>query len=117
MIRPFAQSLPGRLLIGGVATGLAVIGLWHLANGTAVPSDGAIAMNAGIIDGWIHHVDASDNGGNGINLDLGGGTESLDDPVLHVGRDVIVRHRRRKPGEQRVRLERQVVDRQMGRIE
>lgn len=51
---PDDASGTGRLLIGGLATGLAVIGLWHLANGTAVPSDGAFAMNAGGgVIGWV----------------------------------------------------------------
>ena len=51
---PDDASGTGRLLIGGFAIGFAVIGLWHLANGTAVPSDGALAMNAGGgVIGWV----------------------------------------------------------------
>ena len=44
----------GRLLVGVTGVLLAVAGLWHLAEGLATPSDGALAMNAGGgVLGWI----------------------------------------------------------------
>ena len=51
---PDAGSVNGRLAIGGAVTLIAVIGLWHLLLGSATPSDGADAMNAGGgVVGWI----------------------------------------------------------------
>jgi DNA segregation ATPase FtsK/SpoIIIE, S-DNA-T family len=51
---PDAGSANGRLAIGGAVTLIAVIGLWHLLLGSATPSDGADAMNAGGgVVGWI----------------------------------------------------------------
>ena len=51
---PDAGNVNGRLAIGGAVTLIAVIGLWHLLLGSATPSDGAEAMNAGGgVVGWI----------------------------------------------------------------
>lgn len=51
---PHAGPTNGRLAIGAAAAFIAVIGLWHLLLGSATPSDGAEAMNAGGgVTGWI----------------------------------------------------------------
>jgi len=51
---PDQRQANSRLAIGTIAAGVAVIGLWHLLLGSATPSDGAEAMNAGGgVVGWI----------------------------------------------------------------
>ena len=51
---PDQRQANSRLAIGTIASGVAVIGLWHLLLGSATPSDGAEAMNAGGgVVGWI----------------------------------------------------------------
>ncbi|MDD2858582.1 MAG: DNA translocase FtsK [Candidatus Nanopelagicales bacterium] len=51
---PDEPCIPGRILIGGTALAVGVIGLWHLAHGTPTPSDGAAAMDsAGGVLGWV----------------------------------------------------------------
>ncbi|NQW32775.1 MAG: DNA translocase FtsK [Actinomycetales bacterium] len=51
---PDQNGATGRLAIGIAAIVVSVLGLWHLAQGTSTPSDGADAMNsAGGTMGWI----------------------------------------------------------------
>lgn len=51
---PDAGAANGRLAIGAGISVVAVIGIWHLLVGSATPSDGADAMNAGGgVVGWI----------------------------------------------------------------
>ena len=51
---PDDRSTTGRLIIGSSATGIAVLGLWHLVVGAPTPSDGADAMNTGGgVLGWM----------------------------------------------------------------
>ncbi|MBT5183307.1 MAG: hypothetical protein HOL91_07430, partial [Actinobacteria bacterium] len=51
---PDQNGATGRLAIGTAALVVSVLGLWHLAQGTSTPSDGADAMNsAGGTLGWI----------------------------------------------------------------
>ena len=49
--KPDENAATGRMLIGGGALLLAACGLWHVAHGTPLPSDGAAAMQAG--GGWL----------------------------------------------------------------
>ena len=54
MRHPDDRAATGRLVIGTAALVVAVIGLWHLVQGAATPSDGAAAMNAaGGVLGWL----------------------------------------------------------------
>jgi S-DNA-T family DNA segregation ATPase FtsK/SpoIIIE len=48
---PDEEAATGRMLIGGTAVVVAVVGLWHVGHGSATPADGAAAMRAG--GGWI----------------------------------------------------------------
>ncbi len=48
---PADEAATGRMLIGGLAVVVAVVGLWHVGHGSATPADGAGAMRAG--GGWI----------------------------------------------------------------
>ena len=51
---PQDNAATGRVLIGGVALGVTLVGLWHLSQGSATPSDGADAMNSGGgVIGWL----------------------------------------------------------------
>lgn len=51
---PDEQATTGRMLIGGAAVLIALVGLWHLIQGAATPSDGAGAMSTGGgVVGWI----------------------------------------------------------------
>lgn len=51
---PDEPAVAGRILIGGTALAVGLIGLWHLAHGTPTPSDGAQAMDAaGGVLGWV----------------------------------------------------------------
>jgi DNA segregation ATPase FtsK/SpoIIIE, S-DNA-T family len=51
---PDQNSTTGRLIIGSTAIFIGVLGLWHLSQGGASPSDGAEAMNkAGGMVGWV----------------------------------------------------------------
>ena len=51
---PDDNATTGRLVIGGAATLIGVVGLWHLTQGSATPSDGADAMaTGGGVLGWI----------------------------------------------------------------
>ncbi len=51
---PDQNSTTGRLIIGASAVFVGVLGMWHLAQGGASPSDGAEAMNkAGGMVGWL----------------------------------------------------------------
>jgi S-DNA-T family DNA segregation ATPase FtsK/SpoIIIE len=49
--RPQDSAATGRIMIGGGALVLSCCGLWHVAHGTPLPSDGAAAMRAG--GGWL----------------------------------------------------------------
>ena len=51
MRHPDDEADNGRLLIGSIALTCAIAGLWHIAHGSATPSDGAEAMRAG--GGWL----------------------------------------------------------------
>ena len=51
---PDEQATTGRMLIGGGAVLIALLGLWHLIQGAATPSDGSDAMSTGGgVLGWI----------------------------------------------------------------
>ncbi len=51
---PDERAATGRVIVGAGAILIAVIGLWHVSHGTATPSDGASAMDAGGgVLGWI----------------------------------------------------------------
>ena len=51
---PDEAFIPGRILIGGSALAVGVVGMWHLINGTPSPSDGANAMDsASGFFGWL----------------------------------------------------------------
>lgn len=51
---PQDNAATGRVLIGGLSLGVALVGLWHLSQGSATPSDGADAMNSGGgVIGWL----------------------------------------------------------------
>ena len=51
---PDQSATTGRLAIGGTAALVGVVGLWHLSQGSATPSDGADAMAAGGgVVGWL----------------------------------------------------------------
>ena len=51
---PQENATTGRLVIGGAALGITIVGLWHLTQGSATPSDGAEAMNnGGGVVGWL----------------------------------------------------------------
>ncbi|PHX60385.1 MAG: cell division protein FtsK [Actinobacteria bacterium] len=51
---PDEQATTGRMLIGGAAVLIALVGLWHLIQGAATPSDGAGAMSTGGgVVGWM----------------------------------------------------------------
>ena len=51
---PDQNATTGRLVIGAAAIIVGVVGIWHLTRGSATPSDGAVAMNAGGgVIGWI----------------------------------------------------------------
>jgi S-DNA-T family DNA segregation ATPase FtsK/SpoIIIE len=51
---PDDNATTGRLVIGAAAALVGVVGLWHLVNGSATPSDGAVAMSAGGgVVGWL----------------------------------------------------------------
>jgi len=51
---PQENATTGRLVIGGAALGVTIVGLWHLTQGSATPSDGADAMNSGGgVVGWL----------------------------------------------------------------
>ena len=51
---PDDNATTGRIVIGGSALLVGVVGLWHLAEGSATPSDGADAMAAGGgVIGWL----------------------------------------------------------------
>ena len=51
---PQENATTGRLVIGGAALGVTIVGLWHLTQGSATPSDGAEAMNnGGGVVGWL----------------------------------------------------------------
>jgi len=51
---PDQNATTGRLVIGTAAIIVGVVGIWHLTRGSATPSDGADAMNAGGgVIGWI----------------------------------------------------------------
>jgi len=51
---PDEAFIPGRVLIGGSALGVGLVGMWHLLNGTPSPSDGANAMDtASGFFGWM----------------------------------------------------------------
>ncbi len=51
---PDDNATTGRLVIGAAASLVGVIGMWHLANGSATPSDGSAAMAAGGgVVGWL----------------------------------------------------------------
>jgi S-DNA-T family DNA segregation ATPase FtsK/SpoIIIE len=54
---PQDTAATGRLVIGGAALAITVVGLWHLTQGSATPSDGAEAMNSGGgVIGWLATV-------------------------------------------------------------
>ena len=54
---PDDYATTGRIVIGGSAVLVGVVGMWHLAQGAATPSDGADAMAAGGgVIGWIATV-------------------------------------------------------------
>ena len=51
---PDEAFIPGRVLIGGSAFAIGLVGMWHLLNGTPSPSDGANAMDtASGFFGWL----------------------------------------------------------------
>ena len=51
---PDEPATTGRLAIGGSATLVGVVGLWHLGHASPTPSDGADAMSAaGGVVGWL----------------------------------------------------------------
>jgi len=51
---PDQNATTGRLVIGTAAIIVGIVGIWHLTQGSATPSDGAAAMNAGGgVVGWI----------------------------------------------------------------
>jgi S-DNA-T family DNA segregation ATPase FtsK/SpoIIIE len=51
---PDAALIPGRVLIGGSALAIGLVGIWHLLNGTPSPSNGANAMDAASgFFGWL----------------------------------------------------------------
>ena len=51
---PDDNATTGRLVIGGAAALVGIIGLWHLVQDAATPSDGAEAMSAGGgVVGWL----------------------------------------------------------------
>lgn len=51
---PDDQATTGRMLIGGAAILVALVGIWHLIGGAATPSDGADAMGSGGgVIGWV----------------------------------------------------------------
>jgi len=51
---PDQNSTTGRLVIGSSALVLAVVGIWHLTQGSPTPSSGGTAMDgAGGVAGWI----------------------------------------------------------------
>jgi len=51
---PQDNAATGRVLIGGLALGATLVGLWHVSQGSATPSDGADAMNSGGgVIGWL----------------------------------------------------------------
>jgi S-DNA-T family DNA segregation ATPase FtsK/SpoIIIE len=51
---PDQNATTGRLIIGSSAIFIGVLGIWHLTQGAASPSDGAEAMNkAGGMVGWM----------------------------------------------------------------
>ena len=51
---PDRRAANGRVIIGAGAVVIALLGLWHLARGSATPSDGAIAMDSGSgVLGWV----------------------------------------------------------------
>ena len=54
---PDDQATTGRMLIGGAAVLVALVGGWHLIGGAATPSDGAEAMSSGGgVVGWVATV-------------------------------------------------------------
>ncbi|CAB4624828.1 unannotated protein [freshwater metagenome] len=51
---PDEAFIPGRVLIGGSALAIGLMGMWHVLNGTPSPSDGANAMDAASgFFGWL----------------------------------------------------------------
>ncbi len=51
---PQENAATGRLVIGAAALCLSIVGLWHLARGSATPSDGSDAMaSGGGVLGWL----------------------------------------------------------------
>lgn len=51
---PDQNATTGRLVIGASAVIVSVVGIWHITQDSATPSDGAVAMNAGGgVVGWI----------------------------------------------------------------